>query len=96
MHILCDWAISNLRTGEHRAIAVARLLEKRQTEIFNPGSFSAPPVENEAADDKDSVSSLPVPFPIFQPVLMNYLDHHAPVLGTNLAQHDIILCSLMY
>ena len=84
VHILCEWAISNLRTGEHRAIAVARLLEKRQTEILNPGSFCTPPNDNDMSDDRDSVSSIPVPFPIFQPVLMKYLDQHAPVLGNEL------------
>lgn len=59
---------------------MARLLEKRQTEILNPGTFSAPG-DNDISDDKDSVTSVPVPFPIFQPILMKYLDHHAPVLG---------------
>lgn len=30
---LCEWATTTQRTGEHRALVVARLLEKRQSEI---------------------------------------------------------------
>ncbi len=31
--LLCEWAVSTKRTGEHRAVVVASLLEKRQNEI---------------------------------------------------------------
>lgn len=58
-------------------MAVAKLLEKRQAEVCcsepdNPG------------DDKDSTSSLtgaPNGLPVFQPLLMKFLDNDAPVLG---------------
>ena len=30
--LLCEWATSTQRAGEHRAIVVAKLLEKHQTE----------------------------------------------------------------
>ena len=31
--LLCEWAVSCKRSGKHRAMAVAKLLEKRQAEI---------------------------------------------------------------
>ena len=30
---LCEWAVSAQRSGEHRALVVARLIEKRQTDV---------------------------------------------------------------
>lgn len=39
--LLCQWAVGPQRTGEHRALAIARLLEHRQTDIFNAGESSA-------------------------------------------------------
>ncbi|XP_054168464.1 mediator of RNA polymerase II transcription subunit 12-like protein isoform X2 [Oppia nitens] len=32
--LLCEWAVTTKRTGEHRALVVAKLLEKRQTELM--------------------------------------------------------------
>lgn len=74
VHILCEWAVSGLRFGEHRAIAVAKLLEKRQNEV-TAGSSSN---DTEPGDDKDSVSSMPTGLPVFQPLLMKFLDQDAP------------------
>lgn len=31
--LLCEWAVSSKRSGKHRAMVVAKLLEKRQAEI---------------------------------------------------------------
>lgn len=31
--LLCEWAVSCKRSGKHRAMVVAKLLEKRQAEI---------------------------------------------------------------
>ena len=31
--LLCEWAVSTKRTGEHRALVVATILEKRQSEL---------------------------------------------------------------
>lgn len=33
--LLCQWAVGPQRTGEHRALAVARLLEHRQSEVLS-------------------------------------------------------------
>jgi len=33
--LLCQWAVGPQRTGEHRALAVARLLEHRQSELLS-------------------------------------------------------------
>ncbi|KAG5680297.1 hypothetical protein PVAND_009814 [Polypedilum vanderplanki] len=73
--ILCEWAVSTHRWGEHRAFVVARLLDKRQNEVLA--------MENEAnnIDDKDSdFGSFGTP--VFQGILLKFLDN-APVLEEN-------------
>lgn len=42
--LLCEWAVSYKRSGHHRAMVVAKLLEKRQAEIeaeVDPYSWKA-------------------------------------------------------
>jgi len=83
--VLCEWALSSLRRGEHRGMAVARLLDKRQAEITGRESDSSVEVvPGGPSEDKDSIVSTPATLPLFQPLLMNFLDHDAPVLGMNL------------
>lgn len=82
MKVLCEWALSSLRRGEHRGMAVARLLDKRQAEITGRESdLSVEVVPGGPSEDKDSIVSTPATLPLFQPLLMNFLDHDAPVLG---------------
>lgn len=84
MKVLCEWALSSLRRGEHRGMAVARLLDKRQAEITGRESdSSAEVVPGGPSEDKDSIVSTPATLPLFQPLLMSFLDHDAPVLGIN-------------
>ena len=33
IRLLIDWAVSTQRTGEHRAIVTAKILERRQNEL---------------------------------------------------------------
>lgn len=73
--ILCEWAVSWQRYGEHRAVAVAKLLEKRQSDLL------ASSEDNSPSDDKDSIASAPTGPPIFQSLLMKFLDKDAPILG---------------
>uniref|UniRef100_A0A8D9FIE5 Mediator of RNA polymerase II transcription subunit 12-like protein n=1 Tax=Cacopsylla melanoneura TaxID=428564 RepID=A0A8D9FIE5_9HEMI len=110
VHILCEWAVSGLRFGEHRAIAVAKLLEKRQNEVSSGGQNNE--TENPGTDDKDSVTSMPAGLPVFQPLLMKFLDQDAPTdenktTFTNLVHlfaelirhevfsHDAYMCTLI-
>ncbi|KAJ8982058.1 hypothetical protein NQ317_001467 [Molorchus minor] len=72
--LLCEWAVSPERTGEHRALAVAALLDRRQSDSNPTGDQETPP-----GDDKDSVSSVPGGPPMFQSLLMKFLDNDAPV-----------------
>ncbi|XP_060517503.1 mediator of RNA polymerase II transcription subunit 12 isoform X2 [Cylas formicarius] len=72
--LLCEWAVSPERTGEHRALAVAALLDRRQSDS-NPLNDQ----EATAGDDKDSSSSLPGGPPMFQSLLMKFLDVDAPL-----------------
>lgn len=79
--VLCEWALSNLRRGEHRGMAVAKLLDKRQAEITGRESDSSlEVVPGGPSEDKDSIVSTPATLPLFQPLLMHFLDHDAPVL----------------
>lgn len=80
IQILCEWAVSNERFGEHRAMAVAWLLDKRQSDVTSADS------ENNTADDKDSTSSAnnaPGGLPVFQTFLMKFLDNDAPIMDDN-------------
>ncbi|KAJ1196557.1 hypothetical protein NDU88_000425, partial [Pleurodeles waltl] len=77
--LLCEWAVSCKRSGHHRAMVVATLLEKRQAEIEAERSG-----ESEVVDEKGSISSgslSATSAPVFQDVLMQFLDTQAPVLA---------------
>ncbi|XP_067647915.1 mediator of RNA polymerase II transcription subunit 12 isoform X2 [Eurosta solidaginis] len=83
--ILCEWAVSNQRWGEHRAIAVATLLDKRQIEVTSVLENDQPHASN-GSDEKDSINSvvgLIGGLPVFQSVLMDFLDRDAPVCDEN-------------
>lgn len=41
INLLLEWAVSTKRTGEHRAIVVARLLEKYQMDLTSDVSSSS-------------------------------------------------------
>lgn len=63
-------------------MAVAKLLEKRQAEVTSGGGNS----ESDPGDDKDSTASTPPGLPVFQPLLMRFLDYDAPILGMLIAK----------
>uniref|UniRef100_A0A8D2IZQ1 Mediator complex subunit 12 n=1 Tax=Varanus komodoensis TaxID=61221 RepID=A0A8D2IZQ1_VARKO len=76
--LLCEWAVSHKRSGRHRAMVVAKLLEKRHSEIEAERCG-----DSEVVDEKGSISSgslSAVSAPVFQDVLMQFLDTQAPVL----------------
>ena len=90
IEILCEWAVSAERWGEHRAMAVAKLLEKRQSEASG---------ENSENDDKDSVCSNgngPPTLPIFQGLLMKFLDIDAPVLDSTSSHSKVQFTNLVH
>ncbi|XP_062901407.1 mediator of RNA polymerase II transcription subunit 12-like protein isoform X1 [Mobula hypostoma] len=76
--LLCEWAVSCKRCGKHRAMTVAKLLEKRQAEIEAERCG-----ESEVLDEKESISSVSLSgssLPVFQNILLRFLDTQAPVL----------------
>ncbi|KAH9509032.1 Mediator of RNA polymerase II transcription subunit 12-like protein, partial [Bulinus truncatus] len=76
INLLVDWAVSVQRVGDHRCIVVALLLERRQSEIRSE-KFG----DMESSEEKDGVHSETVTAtPVFQSLLMNFLDTRAPVL----------------
>ncbi|XP_069583601.1 mediator of RNA polymerase II transcription subunit 12-like protein [Ranitomeya imitator] len=77
--LLCEWAVSCKRSGKHRAMVVAKLLEKRQLEIVAERCS-----ESEVLDEKESLSSTSragSSLPIFQGILLRFLDAQAPFLN---------------
>lgn len=81
VQILLSWAVSSQRFGEHRAMAVAWLLDKRQSEVTASDTESS----NADDNDKESIGSAGCygGVPVFQGILMNFLDKDAPVLEEN-------------
>uniref|UniRef100_A0A8C3MP23 Uncharacterized protein n=1 Tax=Geospiza parvula TaxID=87175 RepID=A0A8C3MP23_GEOPR len=76
--LLCEWAVSYKRSRRHRAMVVAKLLEKRQAEIEAERCG-----DSEVVDEKGSISSgslSAASAPVFQDVLMQFLDTQAPML----------------
>ncbi len=55
VHTLCEWAVTSMRSGEHRCFVVAKLLERRQAEVtYNPNSNQ----DNDNDDDKNSEADM--------------------------------------
>ena len=71
--ILCQWAVTNKRSGEHRAFIAAKLLEQRQADIVSHDSAEAD------KEDEENFYSGP---PIFQQLLFKFLDNEAPYFTT--------------
>uniref|UniRef100_A0A8C8SFF5 Mediator complex subunit 12L n=1 Tax=Pelusios castaneus TaxID=367368 RepID=A0A8C8SFF5_9SAUR len=86
--LLCEWAVSCKRSGKHRAMAVAKLLEKRQAEIEAERCG-----ESEVLDEKESISSASLTgssLPVFQNVLLRFLDTQAPLLSDPNSEYEKI------
>ncbi|XP_077204785.1 mediator of RNA polymerase II transcription subunit 12-like protein isoform X2 [Paroedura picta] len=84
--LLCEWAVSSKRSGKHRAMAVAKLLEKRQAEIEAERCGEA-----EVLDEKESISSASVAgssLPVFQNVFLRFLDTQAPSLSDPNSEYE--------
>ncbi|NXD14568.1 MD12L protein, partial [Nothocercus nigrocapillus] len=84
--LLCEWAVSCRRSGRHRAMAVARLLEKRQAEVEAERCG-----DSEALDEKESLSSASLAgssLPVFQNILLRFLDTQAPSLSDPNSDHE--------
>ncbi|XP_063772126.1 mediator of RNA polymerase II transcription subunit 12-like protein isoform X2 [Pseudophryne corroboree] len=84
--LLCEWAVSCKRSGKHRAMVVAKLLEKRQLEVEAERCSDL-----EVMDEKESISSGSLAgssLPIFQNVLLRFLDSQAPSLSDPNNEHE--------
>ncbi|XP_068629231.1 mediator of RNA polymerase II transcription subunit 12-like isoform X2 [Battus philenor] len=78
VRVLCEWAVCGARWGEHRAMAAATLLDRRQQLLHLHHDHHAT-----GSDDKESISSGTGLYngpPIFQNLLLRFLDNDAPVL----------------
>lgn len=76
--LLFEWAVSKYRVGKFRALAVAKVLQKRQAEILDERERSS--VQGEEGTSSNVVSGMTSSIPPFQKVLMNFLDNYAPVV----------------
>ena len=66
--LLCEWAVTTKRTGEYRSLVVAKLLERRENDV------------KELISESDDSDDMKYDLPIFQSLLLNFLDSQAPVL----------------
>ena len=100
--ILCEWAVTTKRTGEHRSMVVAKLLEKRQSELLQDRDMDV----DEAIENGRSISSthngnslangltgtkshsFSLSLPVYQNVIFNFLDTQAPVLDEKNPRND--------
>ena len=89
--LLCEWAVTNKRFGQHRAFIVAKLLERRQSELQNEKEQQQQSSESSGknkTEDKENLKTAEdngLNIPIYQSLLMNFLDTKAPVYEENLA-----------
>jgi len=109
VNILCQWAVTNNRSGEHRAFVAAKLLEQRQTDLLSPDT-------GEEKEEEEVYFTGP---PVFQELLFKFLDTEAPyfksaqaskkvrsevanlillfheLMAHDVFSHDAYLCSLI-
>ncbi|XP_063430577.1 mediator of RNA polymerase II transcription subunit 12-like protein isoform X5 [Mytilus trossulus] len=81
INLLIDWAVSTQRSGNYRAVVVAKLMEKLQNELRSEKYG-----ESDMLTDKDSVASdtlVPMETPVFQNILFQFLDERASCLDEN-------------
>ena len=78
IQLLCEWAVTHKRTGEYRSMVVAKLLERRQSELLLDK-------DGDGTDDKESEAKAPV----FQQILVNFLDTQAPVLDERNSRPEV-------
>jgi mediator of RNA polymerase II transcription subunit 12 len=65
---LCQWAVSDQRYGEHRAIAAALLLEKRQMDLVALTESDA--VGGEDNDTDENLAAVSAVQPVYQVCLI--------------------------
>ena len=74
--ILCQWAVTNKRSGDHRAFVTAKLLEQRQTDLM----------AGDNAEDKEEEEVYFSGPPVFQQLLLRFLDTEAPHFTSPMSQ----------
>jgi mediator of RNA polymerase II transcription subunit 12 len=94
VHTLCEWAVTCMRSGEHRCFVAAKLLERRQSELTyqnNPTNDN----DNNEGDDKGSEADMyvqpPIGPPLFQHRLFHYLDTSAPKMDNRAEFSNLVL-----
>ena len=83
VRLLCQWAVSDQRCGEHRAIAAALLLEKRQMDLVALTENDAAGVEDNDTDENLASASA------FQPVYQVFL-FSITFLGVSMSNVDFL------
>jgi mediator of RNA polymerase II transcription subunit 12 len=68
VRLLCQWAVSDQRYGEHRAIAAALLLEKRQMDLVALTESDA--VGGEDNDTDENLAAVSAVQPVYQVCLI--------------------------
>ena len=96
VHTLCEWAVTAMRSGEHRCFVAAKLLERRQSELtyqHNGGQYEGS--NDNDNDDKNSESEMymnqVVGPPVLQQKLFHYLDTSAPKMDNPAEFANLVL-----
>lgn len=66
IRLLCQWAVSDQRYGEHRALAAAQLLEKRQADLVGLVENDSTGRDDNDAEESNTSSTPVVPQPVYQ------------------------------
>lgn len=69
VRLLCQWAVSDQRYGEHRAMAAALLLEKRQADLVALAEVDVAGADDN--DTEDNSSAVSVLLPVYQVKLID-------------------------
>lgn len=93
--LLCEWAVTNKRFGQHRAFIVSRLLERRQNELQQTNEHQNKSSSLDDNYDKENLNKQQqyqddnsLNIPVFQNLLMNFLDTKAPIYEENLSSNN--------
>ena len=94
VHTLCEWAVTSMRSGEHRCFVAAKLLERRQSELTyqNNGQNDTENEDNDKNSESEMyMSNVVMGPPVFQTRLFHYLDTSAPKLDNMTEFSNLVL-----
>ncbi|GIY30273.1 mediator of RNA polymerase II transcription subunit 12-like protein [Caerostris extrusa] len=87
IRLLCEWSVTTKRCGEHRALVVAKLLEKRQTDLSSEKFVNFLDTQAPVIDDRPSSES--------KVAFANLVLLFAELIRHDVFSHDAYMCTLI-